>query len=159
MPDKKRILVVDDEPQITRVLRTALTGSGYEVRTADDGHSGLRSAREWQPDLVITDVSMPNMSGIELCRQLRAESTLPIIVLSVKGEEKTKVEALDAGADDYVTKPISWRGYAGTWRGRSRPKMHHSEPSRSAISKLMRTHSGWWCATAKSGLLPRNSNF
>jgi two-component system KDP operon response regulator KdpE len=103
---KKRILVVDDEPQITRVLRTALTGSGYEVRTADDGHSGLRSAREWQPDLVITDVSMPNMSGIELCRELRSESTLPIIVLSVKGEEKTKVEALDAGADDYVTKPV-----------------------------------------------------
>ena len=106
MAEKKRILVVDDEPQITRVLRTALTGSGYEVRTADDGHSGLRLAREWLPDLVITDVSMPNMSGIELCRQLRAESTLPVIVLSVKGEEKTKVEALDAGADDYVTKPI-----------------------------------------------------
>ena len=106
MADKKRILVVDDEPQITRVLRTALTGSGYEVRTADDGHTGLRAAREWQPDLVITDVSMPNLSGIELCRQLRAESALPIIVLSVKGAEKTKVEALDAGADDYVTKPV-----------------------------------------------------
>jgi two-component system KDP operon response regulator KdpE len=106
MTDKKRILVVDDEAQITRVLRTALTGSGYDVRTADDGHSGLRAAREWLPDLVITDVSMPNMSGIELCRQLRSESGLPIIVLSVKGEEKTKVEALDAGADDYVTKPI-----------------------------------------------------
>jgi two-component system KDP operon response regulator KdpE len=106
MADKKKILVVDDEPQITRVLRTTLAGSGYEVRTADDGHSGLRTAREWQPDLVITDVSMPNMDGIELCRQLRAESTLPIIVLSVKGEEKAKVEALDAGADDYVTKPV-----------------------------------------------------
>jgi two-component system, OmpR family, KDP operon response regulator KdpE len=106
MADKKRILVVDDEPQITRVLRTALTGSGYEVRTADDGHNGLRSAREWLPDLVITDVSMPNVSGIEMCRQLRGESAVPIIVLSVKGEEKTKVEALDAGADDYVTKPI-----------------------------------------------------
>ena len=106
MTDKKRILVVDDEPQITRVLRTSLTGNGFEVRTADDGHSGLRVAREWQPDLVITDISMPNMNGIELCRQLRAESTLPIIVLSVKGEEKTKVEALDAGADDYVTKPV-----------------------------------------------------
>ena len=106
MADKKRILVVDDEPQITRVLRTALTGSGYEVRTADDGHSGLRVAREWQPDLVITDVSMPSMNGVELCRLLRAESSLPVIVLSVKGEEKTKVEALDAGADDYVTKPI-----------------------------------------------------
>ena len=89
-----------------RVLRTSLTGSGYEVRTAEDGHAGLRVAREWQPDLVITDISMPNMNGIELCRQLRAESSLPIIVLSVKGEEKTKVEALDAGADDYVTKPV-----------------------------------------------------
>jgi two-component system, OmpR family, KDP operon response regulator KdpE len=106
MTDKKRILVVDDEPQITRVLRTSLAGNGFEVRTADDGHAGLRAAREWQPDLVITDISMPNMNGIELCRQLRAESTLPIIVLSVKGEEKTKVEALDAGADDYVTKPV-----------------------------------------------------
>ena len=106
MPDKKRILVVDDEPQITRVLRTALAGSGYEVRTAEDGHAGLRLAREWQPDLVITDVSMPNMAGIELCGQLRSESQVPIIVLSVKGGERTKVEALDAGADDYVTKPV-----------------------------------------------------
>ena len=68
--------------------------------------AAFESAREWQPDLVITDVSMPNMNGVELCRQLRAESALPVIVLSVKGEEKTKVEALDAGADDYVTKPI-----------------------------------------------------
>jgi two-component system KDP operon response regulator KdpE len=106
MPEKKKILVVDDEPQITRVLRTSLNGSGYEVRTAEDGHAGLRMAREWQPDLVITDVSMPNMDGIELSGQLRAESQVPIIVLSVKGEEKTKVAALDAGADDYVTKPI-----------------------------------------------------
>jgi two-component system KDP operon response regulator KdpE len=106
MADKRRILVVDDEPQITRVLRTALTGSGYEVRTAEDGHAGLRLAREWQPDLVITDVSMPNMTGIELSAQLRSESQVPIIVLSVKGEEKVKVEALDAGADDYVTKPV-----------------------------------------------------
>ncbi|HEX4426540.1 MAG TPA: response regulator transcription factor [Terriglobales bacterium] len=106
MANKKRILIVDDESQITRVLRTALTGSGYEVRTAEDGHAGLRLAREWQPDLVITDVSMPNMTGIELSGQLRAESQVPIIVLSVKGEERTKVEALDAGADDYLTKPI-----------------------------------------------------
>lgn len=106
MADQKRVLVVDDEPQITRVLRTSLTGSGYEVRTAEDGHTGLRMAREWLPDLVITDVSMPNLSGIELCRHLRAEVQVPIIVLSVKGDEKTKVEALDAGADDYVTKPV-----------------------------------------------------
>ncbi len=106
MAEKKRILVVDDEPQITRVLRTSLAGNGYDVRTADDGYAGLKVAREWQPDLVITDISMPNMNGIELCGKLRAESALPIIVLSVKGEEKTKVQALDAGADDYVTKPV-----------------------------------------------------
>ena len=106
MTDKKRILVVDDETQITRVLRTSLSSNGYDVRTAADGHAGLRTAREWLPDLVISDISMPNMDGIELCRQLRAESQVPIIVLSVKGVEKTKVEALDAGADDYVTKPV-----------------------------------------------------
>ena len=106
MVEKKRILVVDDEPQITRVLRTSLAGNGYDVRTAEDGYAGLKVAREWQPDLVITDISMPNMNGIELSAKLRAESALPIIVLSVKGEERTKVEALDAGADDYVTKPV-----------------------------------------------------
>src|SRR5258708_21561652 len=107
MAEKKRILVVDDEPQITRVLRTSLAGSGYDVRTADDGHAGLRAAREWQPDLVITDISMPNMNGIELGRQLRGESAVPSIVLSGKGEAKTNVLAFVAGADDYVTKPVS----------------------------------------------------
>jgi two-component system KDP operon response regulator KdpE len=106
MAGKQRILVIDDEPQITRVLRTSLSSSGYEVRTAEDGYAGLRMAREWRPDLVITDVSMPNMDGVELSGQLRSESQVPIIVLSVKGDEKTKVAALDAGADDYVTKPI-----------------------------------------------------
>jgi two-component system KDP operon response regulator KdpE len=126
MTSKKRILVVDDEPQITRVLRTALTGSGYEVRTAEDGHAGLRSAREWQPDLVITDVSMPNMTGIELCGQLRAESAVPIIVLSVKGEERTKVEALEAGADDYVTKPIGMDELLARVR-RNLARVHPSE--------------------------------
>ncbi|HZT59298.1 MAG TPA: response regulator transcription factor [Pyrinomonadaceae bacterium] len=106
MNDKQRILVVDDEPQITRVLRRGLMTHGYDVRDAADGKSALRLFGEWQPDLVVTDLSMPNMDGIELCRKLRALSQLPIIVLSVRGEERTKVEALDAGADDYVTKPF-----------------------------------------------------
>ncbi len=106
MNAKKRILIVDDEPQITRVLRTSLNGSGYDVRTAENGDNALTMVRDWTPDLVITDVSMPLMNGIELTRRLRSELDVPIIVLSVKGEEKTKVEALDAGADDYVTKPI-----------------------------------------------------
>jgi len=104
---QQKILVVDDEPQITRVLRTSLSSRGYEVRSANDGESGLDLFAAWQPDLVVTDLSMPNMSGIELCRALRTKSQVPIIVLSVKGEERTKIEALDAGADDYVTKPFS----------------------------------------------------
>ena len=106
MNDKPRILVVDDEPQLTRVLRTGLKSHGYDVRTAADGLSGLETFNDWHPDLVITDLAMPNMNGLELSRKLRAVSAVPIIVLSAKGEEKTKVEALDIGADDFVTKPF-----------------------------------------------------
>lgn len=102
----KRILVVDDEFQITRVLRQSLTAHRYDVRTAADGVSALDTFRDWHPDLVITDLQMPEMDGIEFCRAIRKESQLPIIVLSVRGEETTKVAALDAGADDYVTKPF-----------------------------------------------------
>jgi len=106
MNDKPRILVVDDEPQLTRVLRTGLKSHGYDVRTAADGLSGLETFNDWRPHLVITDLAMPNMNGLELCRKVRAVSPVPIIVLSAKGEEKTKVEALDIGADDFVTKPF-----------------------------------------------------
>jgi len=106
MDEKPRILVVDDEPQITRVLRRSLATHNYEVRVAAEGEAALELFGDWTPDLVVTDLSMPNMDGLELCRRLRAISQLPIIVLSAKGEEKIKVEALDAGADDYVTKPF-----------------------------------------------------
>jgi two-component system KDP operon response regulator KdpE len=106
LPEKARVLVVDDEPQITRVLRTVLTNQGYQVRTASEGESALSNFTEWRPELVITDLYMPHMNGLELCKRIRAMSTVPIIVLSVKGEERTKVEALDSGADDYVTKPF-----------------------------------------------------
>jgi two-component system, OmpR family, KDP operon response regulator KdpE len=106
MNDRARILVVDDEPQLIRVLRTGLKSRGYDVRGASDGESGLESFNEWHPDLVITDLAMPNVDGLEFCRRLRAISQVPIIVLSAKGEEKTKVEALDIGADDFVTKPF-----------------------------------------------------
>ncbi len=101
-----RVLVVDDEPQITRVLRTVLTSQGYQVRTAPEGESALVDFRDWSPELVITDLYMPRMDGIELCKRIRSMSSVPIIVLSVKGEERSKVEALDSGADDYVTKPF-----------------------------------------------------
>jgi two-component system KDP operon response regulator KdpE len=104
--DKARVLIVDDEPQITRVIKTVLTSQGYQVRTAAEGESALSNLNEWHPELVITDLYMPRMDGVELCRRIRAISTVPIIVLSVKGEERAKVEALDSGADDYVTKPF-----------------------------------------------------
>jgi len=104
--DRSRVLVVDDEPQITRVLRTVLASQGYQVQTAPEGQSALNTFTEFRPELVITDLFMPHMDGLELCRRIRAVSNVPIIVLSVKGEERSKVEALDSGADDYVTKPF-----------------------------------------------------
>jgi two-component system, OmpR family, KDP operon response regulator KdpE len=104
--EHRRILVVDDEPQITRVLRTSLSAHGYDIRVANDGETALEIMKDWTPDVMITDLSMPNMDGLELCRRVRKNSKTPIIVLSVRGEERTKVQALDVGADDYVTKPF-----------------------------------------------------
>jgi two-component system KDP operon response regulator KdpE len=104
--DTSRVLVVDDEPQITRVLKTVLSSQGFDVRTAPEGESALANFKEWSPALVITDLYMPHMDGVELCKRIRETSAVPIIVLSVKGEERSKVEALDSGADDYVTKPF-----------------------------------------------------
>jgi two-component system KDP operon response regulator KdpE len=104
---KGNILVVDDEPQITRVLKTTLSSQGYGVRSASDGEEALNEMKTWPPDLIITDLRMPGIDGLELCRRVRVDSRIPIIVLSVKGEEAIKVQALDAGADDYVTKPFS----------------------------------------------------
>lgn len=101
-----RILVVDDEPQITRVLRRALASRGYEVQAAADGDEALEIFRSWNPDMLITDLFMPGMGGLELCRKIRRTSQVPIIILSVKGEERVKVEALNTGADDYITKPF-----------------------------------------------------
>ena len=104
MPD--RILIIDDEPQITRVLRAAFTAQSFDVRTANDPEEGLLVFRDWAPDLVITDLMMPGLSGVEVCRAIRTQSAIPIVVLSVRDHERSKVEALDAGADDYVTKPF-----------------------------------------------------
>lgn len=101
-----RILVIDDEPQITRVLRAALSAQGFDVRTANDPEEGLRTFKDWPPDLVITDLMMPVMSGVEVTRAIRSQGPTPVLVLSVREHERSKVEALDAGADDYVTKPF-----------------------------------------------------
>jgi two-component system KDP operon response regulator KdpE len=102
-----RILVIDDEPQITRVLRAALSAQGYDVRTANDPEEALQVFREWPPDLVITDLMMPVLSGVEVTRSIRTHSATPVLILSVRDHERSKVEALDAGADDYITKPFS----------------------------------------------------
>ena len=125
---KGNILVVDDEPQITRVLKTTLSSQGYGVRTASDGDEAVQLMKEWPPDLVITDLRMPNMSGLDLCRHVRARSRVPIIVLSVKGEERTKVEALDARADDYVTKPFGVNELLARVRAALRRAMTPEEP-------------------------------
>ncbi len=106
MNEHRRILVVDDEPQITRVLRTSLSSQGYDIRVANDGETALEIMKDWTPDLVVTDLSMPNMDGLELCRRLRVASTGSHHRALGAGEERTKVQALDAGADDYVTKPF-----------------------------------------------------
>ncbi len=102
-----KILVVDDEPQIRRVMRTSLSKHGYEVIDARSGKEALARLREELPDLVLLDLNLPGIQGLEACRMIRASSEVPIIILSVRNTEKDKVQALDAGADDYVTKPFS----------------------------------------------------
>ena len=100
------ILVVDDEPQIRRALRVVLTGHGYDVRLADSGEQALDMASVALPNVVILDLAMPGLSGLDVCRELRGWTEVPIIVLSAKDQERDKVEALDLGADDYLTKPF-----------------------------------------------------
>jgi two-component system KDP operon response regulator KdpE len=102
-----RVLIVDDEPQIRRVLRSSLAAKGYEVQDAPTGEDALMSLRQSRFDLVLLDVNMPGMGGLEACREIRAGSAVAIIMLTVSDSEESKVAALDAGADDYVTKPFA----------------------------------------------------
>ena len=131
--NKGNILVVHDEPQITRVLKTTLSSHGYGTRIADDGDEALQVMKDWSPDLLITDLRMPNMDGLELCRRVRETSLIPIIVLSVKGEERTEVEALDAGADDYVTKPFNVNELLARVRAALRRAKAKDEPASQLI--------------------------
>jgi two-component system KDP operon response regulator KdpE len=102
-----RVLVVDDEPQLRRVMRTALVANGYEAYEARTGEEALETLRENSPDIILLDMNMPGMGGMAACRAIRAQSDAPILVLSVRDSEKDKIAALDAGADDYITKPFS----------------------------------------------------
>jgi two-component system, OmpR family, KDP operon response regulator KdpE len=100
------ILVVDDESQIRRVLRTTLTAEGYTIAEASDGTEALEKVRTIKPDLILLDMNMPGLDGLQTCREIRSDSEVPIIMLTVRSAEKDKVRALDAGADDYVVKPF-----------------------------------------------------
>lgn len=101
-----RLLVVDDDPQIRRVMRTTLVAQGYEVAEARNGQEALERLRDAKYDLILLDMNMPELDGLQTCRQVRAVSDMAIIMLTVRNTEKDKVEALEAGADDYVTKPF-----------------------------------------------------
>jgi two-component system KDP operon response regulator KdpE len=102
-----RILIVDDEPQIRRIMRTTLIGAGYEVEDARTGDEALERAGRFRPDLILLDINMPGMNGLDLCRELRVNTDVAIIMLTVRDSESDKVAALDAGADDFVAKPFS----------------------------------------------------
>jgi len=124
----QRILVVDDEPQILRALRTNLRGAGYDVVTAETAESALAEAAMRRPDAVILDLLLPDGTGTEVCRELRRWSNVPVVVLSAVGDEKEKVAALDAGADDYVTKPFGIDELLARLRAALRRVEQPSEP-------------------------------
>jgi two-component system KDP operon response regulator KdpE len=130
MTDRPHILVVDDEQQITRVLRTSLSAQGYDIRVANSGDMALEIMKDWTPNLIITDLSMPSIDGVQLCREVRTLSRVPIIVLSVRDKEQQKVQALDAGADDYVTKPFNMNELLARVRAhlRRQPKSDEAQP-------------------------------
>ena len=105
----ERVLVVDDEPTVTEVVERYLSLEGYDVSLAANGNEALKLAQEWAPDLVVLDLMLPGVDGLEVCRQLRKDSQVPIIMLTAKGDETDRIVGLELGADDYVTKPFSPR--------------------------------------------------
>jgi two-component system KDP operon response regulator KdpE len=133
MNNQPHILVIDDEPQILRALRTILTAKRFRVSTAIRGEEGLALAAAQQPDLIILDLSLPDMDGIDVCEQLREWTQVPIIVLSVRDSEHDKVKALDKGADDYLTKPFGIEELLA----RIRVAMRHSSLSLGSKSTIV----------------------
>lgn len=122
------MLIVDDEPQLRRAVRRSLEGHGYEAKEAEDGRSAIEAFQSFRPDVVLLDLMLPDMSGIEVCRGIRSYRDTPIIVLSVAGDEQTKVKALDEGADDYLTKPFG----SDELLARIRVALRRTSPARSA---------------------------
>jgi two-component system KDP operon response regulator KdpE len=121
-PNGVRVLIVDDEPAIRRFLRATLSAHGYDIFEAADGQSALTAAAAARPDLIILDLGLPDMDGVQITRQLREWTQIPILIISVRGQENDKIAALDAGADDYVTKPFG----VGELLARMRVALRHT---------------------------------
>lgn len=128
---KKRVLVVDDEPRMRRFVQMNLDLEGYEVLQAENGPAALQKVRDDTPDLVVLDVMMPDMDGFETLERIREVSAVPVIMLTVKGDEEDRVRGLDLGADDYVTKPFSPRELSS----RIRAVLRRAEPARSGAEE------------------------
>jgi two-component system KDP operon response regulator KdpE len=136
MSNAPHILVIDDEPQILRAIRTILTEKQFQVTTASRGEEGLALAAAGEPDLIILDLGLPDMGGVEVCQRLREWTQIPIIILSVRDSERDKVAALDMGADDYLTKPFGIEELLA----RVRVALRHSSRMQGTQSKVV--HAG-----------------
>ena len=157
-----RILVVDDEPQIRRIMRTTLTEAGYEIDDAKTGEEALGKLREFRPDLVLLDINMPGIGGLAACRAIRAAAKVAIIMLTVRNSEADKVHALDAGADDFVTKPFSTPELLARIRAAlRRVPASQTSPVRMRVGQLVMD---FWTRTVSNGsaaahLTPKELDF
>ena len=133
------VLIVEDEPNLLTALKYTLEQEGYETLTASDGESGLNIARSSDPDLVILDVMLPNLDGFEVCRILRRQSDIPILMLTARGEEADRVDGLELGADDYVTKPFSMRELLARVRNMLRRSLSSVSDGTSDKSEIIRS--------------------
>src|SRR5512133_112868 len=134
MSNAPHILVIDDELQIQRAIRTILTEKGFKVTTASNGEEGLTLAATNEPDIIILDLGLPDMDGVEVCSRLREWTQCPIIILSVRDSERDKVAALDKGADDYLTKPFGIEELLA----RVRVALRHSAQKQGTQSKVVK---------------------
>ncbi len=135
MTNSIHILVIDDEPQILRALKTILIAKQFKVSTAENGETGLAIVAAEQPDLIILDMTLPDMEGIQVCKHIREWSQSPIIILSVRDSEKDKVAALDAGADDYLTKPFGIEEFLARIRVALRHKIQAAGGTKRSVVK------------------------
>jgi DNA-binding response OmpR family regulator len=136
MPDMSKILIVEDDVTVRETLALNLRAEGYEVQEAGDGELGLSAARDWQPDLVVLDVMLPELDGLTVCRVLRRESAVPIILLTARSTETDKIIGLESGADDYIVKPFSLGEFLARVRAALRRGKTGAAPSELSAGEL-----------------------